>query len=211
MADARDPAGENVAAGAPVARASGSECGTSAADRHRWLVRPDQPGCMVCPVPLQHRLAARFQLGPVFLAGDAAHANSPAGGQGMNAGMQDAINLGWKLAFAARTGDSVWERRPLLVSYERERRPADRRILTMTHALFGRSQAPDSLRRPDEPWLSCSARRRYPWRCDNVAFSGGGSDGFPNSTCDTETARCPYDRRPDTGERARASVSAMER
>ena len=54
----------------------------------------------------------------------------------MNAGMQDAVNLGWKLAFAARTGDTGWERRPLLVSYERERRPADRRILTMTHAFF---------------------------------------------------------------------------
>ena len=87
-------------------------------------------------VPLQHRLAARFQAGPVFLAGDAAHSNSPAGGQGMNAGMQDAINLGWKLAFAARTGESGWESRPLLVSYERERRPADRRILAMTHILF---------------------------------------------------------------------------
>jgi 2-polyprenyl-6-methoxyphenol hydroxylase-like FAD-dependent oxidoreductase len=87
-------------------------------------------------VPLQHRLAARFQSGPVFLAGDAAHANSPAGGQGMNAGMQDAVNLGWKLAFAARTGEPGLESRPLLVSYERERRSADRRILTMTHVLF---------------------------------------------------------------------------
>jgi 2-polyprenyl-6-methoxyphenol hydroxylase-like FAD-dependent oxidoreductase len=87
-------------------------------------------------VTLQHRLAARFQSGPVFLAGDAAHANSPAGGQGMNAGMQDAVNLGWKLAFAARTGRPGLESSPLLVSYERERRPADRRILAMTHVLF---------------------------------------------------------------------------
>ncbi|HUG49452.1 MAG TPA: FAD-dependent monooxygenase, partial [Terrimesophilobacter sp.] len=87
-------------------------------------------------VLVQHRLAAHFQSGPVFLAGDAAHANSPAGGQGMNAGMQDAVNLGWKLAFAARTGEPGLESRPLLVSYERERRPADRAILTMTHVLF---------------------------------------------------------------------------
>ena len=87
-------------------------------------------------VPVQHRLAARFQAGPVFLAGDAAHVNSPAGGQGMNAGMQDALNLGWKLAFAARCGEPGLESGPLLGSYERERRPTDRRILTMTHVLF---------------------------------------------------------------------------
>ena len=50
---------------------------------------------------LQHRLAARFRRGRLFLAGDAAHAYSPATGQGMNTGIQDAVNLGWKLAFAA--------------------------------------------------------------------------------------------------------------
>jgi 2-polyprenyl-6-methoxyphenol hydroxylase-like FAD-dependent oxidoreductase len=53
-------------------------------------------------IPLQHRLADRFRSGQLFVAGDAAHVHSPAGGQGMNTGMQDAANLGWKLAFAAR-------------------------------------------------------------------------------------------------------------
>ncbi|WP_144140100.1 FAD-dependent monooxygenase [Paraburkholderia sp. BCC1884] len=66
------------------------------------------------------RLAARYRAGRVFLAGDAAHIHSPAGGQGMNTGLQDAVNLGWKLAFAlASRGDAEL----LLSSYEDERRP----------------------------------------------------------------------------------------
>ena len=56
----------------------------------------------------------------VFLAGDAAHVHSPAGGQGMNTGMQDACNLAWKLALVAR-GDGRED--PLLESYGIERRP----------------------------------------------------------------------------------------
>jgi 2-polyprenyl-6-methoxyphenol hydroxylase-like FAD-dependent oxidoreductase len=55
-------------------------------------------------VRLQHRIASRFSRGPLFLAGDAAHVHSPAGAQGMNAGIHDAVNLGWKLAFAAAAG-----------------------------------------------------------------------------------------------------------
>jgi 2-polyprenyl-6-methoxyphenol hydroxylase-like FAD-dependent oxidoreductase len=82
--------------------------------------------------PLQHRLAARFRSGNLFLAGDAAHAHSPATGQGMNTGIQDALNLGWKLAFAARASD----RRGLLDSYELERRPVARRVLALTHVAF---------------------------------------------------------------------------
>lgn len=84
-------------------------------------------------VRLQHRLATHFRRGPFFLAGDAAHLQSPAGGQGMNAGIQDALNLGWKLAFAAgRTRPA----QVLLNSYEAERRPADQRVLRATHAIF---------------------------------------------------------------------------
>jgi 2-polyprenyl-6-methoxyphenol hydroxylase-like FAD-dependent oxidoreductase len=52
-------------------------------------------------VAVQRRLASRFRRGRMFLAGEAAHAFSPAAGQGMNAAIQDAANLGWKLAFAA--------------------------------------------------------------------------------------------------------------
>src|SRR5207248_6641200 len=52
-------------------------------------------------VAVQRRVASRFRRGRLFLAGEAAHAYSPATGQGMNAAIQDAANLGWKLAFAA--------------------------------------------------------------------------------------------------------------
>jgi 2-polyprenyl-6-methoxyphenol hydroxylase-like FAD-dependent oxidoreductase len=83
-------------------------------------------------VRLQHRLATAFRRGGLFLAGDAAHASSPAGGQGMNAGLQDATNLGWKLALApASTAPAS-----LLDSYDAERRPADAHVLALTHLLF---------------------------------------------------------------------------
>ena len=85
-------------------------------------------------VRLPHRLADRFRTGRIFLVGDAAHAHSPAGGQGMNTGIQDALNLGWKLAFASRVGAAATE--DLLASYEQERRPVARRILSLTRMLF---------------------------------------------------------------------------
>jgi 2-polyprenyl-6-methoxyphenol hydroxylase-like FAD-dependent oxidoreductase len=68
---------------------------------------------------IHRRQAASFVVGRVALAGDAAHLNSPAGGQGMNAGIQDAANLAWKLAFAVRDDRCA---QPLLASYDCERR-----------------------------------------------------------------------------------------
>jgi 2-polyprenyl-6-methoxyphenol hydroxylase-like FAD-dependent oxidoreductase len=90
---------------------------------------------------LQHRLAGRFRRGRLFLAGDAAHAHSPATGQGMNTGIQDAVNLGWKLAFATRSGDS----QSLLDSYHLERRPVARRLLALTHLAFLAEASSNSL------------------------------------------------------------------
>jgi 2-polyprenyl-6-methoxyphenol hydroxylase-like FAD-dependent oxidoreductase len=81
---------------------------------------------------VQHRLADRFRAGRLFIAGDAAHAWSPATGQGMNTGIQDAANLGWKLALALR----ATEPEALLASYGLERRPAARRLLAVTHFTF---------------------------------------------------------------------------
>jgi 2-polyprenyl-6-methoxyphenol hydroxylase-like FAD-dependent oxidoreductase len=83
-------------------------------------------------VRLQHRLAGCFRRGRLFLAGDAAHTHSPAAAQGMNTGVLDGVNLGWKLAFAART-DGHDE---LLNSYDRERRPVARQVLALTHLVF---------------------------------------------------------------------------
>jgi 2-polyprenyl-6-methoxyphenol hydroxylase-like FAD-dependent oxidoreductase len=89
-------------------------------------------------IRLQRRVADTFRRGRLYLAGDAAHAYSPATGQGMNGGIQDAINLGWKLAFAAaEPGDGC-----LLDSYDLERRPIARQVLAMTHVAFWAEAAP---------------------------------------------------------------------
>jgi 2-polyprenyl-6-methoxyphenol hydroxylase-like FAD-dependent oxidoreductase len=81
---------------------------------------------------LQHRHAAAYQAGRVFLAGDAAHVHSPAGAQGMNTGIQDAWNLGWKLALVtngtARSG--------LLDTYQAERQPVGRSVVRFTDRAF---------------------------------------------------------------------------
>jgi 2-polyprenyl-6-methoxyphenol hydroxylase-like FAD-dependent oxidoreductase len=77
---------------------------------------------------LHHRHAARYRAGRAFLAGDAAHVHSPAGAQGMNTGIQDAWNLGWKLALVTRgMADEA-----LLDTYETERQPIGRFVLRMT-------------------------------------------------------------------------------
>lgn len=76
------------------------------------------------------RLVARYRVGRVFLAGDAAHIHSPAGGQGMNMGIQDAYNLAWKLALVQR-GKA---KEALLDSYEAERRPIAESVLRTTDA-----------------------------------------------------------------------------
>ncbi len=81
---------------------------------------------------LHHRQAEHYRAGRIFLAGDAAHIHSPAGGQGMNTGIQDAWNLGWKLALVAR---GVADDR-LLDSYEAERWPVGRFLLGFTDRLF---------------------------------------------------------------------------
>ncbi|WP_448810830.1 FAD-dependent monooxygenase [Agromyces bauzanensis] len=71
------------------------------------------------------RQVPQYRVGRVFLAGDAAHVHSPAGGQGMNVGLQDAANLGWKLAAVIR-GD---EPPALLDSYHAERHPVGAAVL----------------------------------------------------------------------------------
>jgi hypothetical protein len=83
-------------------------------------------------IALQHRLAATFRSGRVLLAGDAAHVHSPAGAQGMNLGIQDASNLGWKLALAAREVACG----TLLDTYVTERRLVARAVLALTRLAF---------------------------------------------------------------------------
>ena len=78
---------------------------------------------------IQRRQADRYRRGPIFLAGDAAHVHSPVGGQGMNTGIQDAFNLGWKLALAARDQAAPG----LLDTYQAERHPIAQGVLRGTH------------------------------------------------------------------------------
>ena len=81
---------------------------------------------------LHHRQARSYRKGPVFLAGDAAHIHSPVGAQGMNTGMQDAWNLGWKLALVALGRADP----KLLDTYEAERWPVGRNLLRYTDRAF---------------------------------------------------------------------------
>ncbi|WP_328472757.1 FAD-dependent monooxygenase [Streptomyces sp. NBC_00448] len=76
------------------------------------------------------RQATEYRRGRVLLAGDAAHIHLPAGGQGMNTGVQDAVNLGWKLGAVVR-GDAP---EALLDTYHGERHPVGRRLLANTRA-----------------------------------------------------------------------------
>jgi len=81
---------------------------------------------------IHHRCAEHFRDRRCFLLGDAAHVHSPAGGQGMNTGLQDAYNLGWKLALVVKgQADAA-----LLDSYEQERLPVAQRLLSTTDRIF---------------------------------------------------------------------------
>jgi 2-polyprenyl-6-methoxyphenol hydroxylase-like FAD-dependent oxidoreductase len=81
---------------------------------------------------VHHRVAARFREGRAFLLGDAAHVHSPAGGQGMNTGIGDAVNLAWKLAAVLNGG----ARDSLLATYEAERIGFARRLVATTDRVF---------------------------------------------------------------------------
>jgi hypothetical protein len=85
------------------------------------------------------RQAASYRAGRVLLAGDAAHIHSPAGGQGLNLGVQDAVNLGWKLAQVVK-GISP---ETLLDTYHAERHPIGARVLRLTMAQIALGRGDD--------------------------------------------------------------------
>ena len=94
---------------------------------------------------VHHRVAERFRIGRVFLAGDAGHIHSPAGGQGMNTGMGDAVNLAWKLA-------AVLQGR------------ADSACSTATSRSASPSPAADQEHRPGVPVVTSRSRLVGLWR-----------------------------------------------
>ncbi len=79
------------------------------------------------------RQVESYRAGRIFLAGDAAHVHSPAGGQGMNTGLQDATNLGWKLATAIHGGGTA---DAILETYHAERHPIGRQVLRSSRSLL---------------------------------------------------------------------------
>src|SRR6185312_15420181 len=81
---------------------------------------------------VHHRVADRFRTGRAFLLGDAAHIHSPVGGQGMNTGIGDAVNLAWKLAMVVR--GRADER--ILDTYATERMAFARRLVATTDRAF---------------------------------------------------------------------------
>ena len=84
------------------------------------------------------RMVARYRIGRVFLAGDAAHVHSPAGGQGMNTGIQDAYNLGWKLGCVLDGAPDA-----LLDTYEEERLPVAANVLGLSTRLYPANHEPN--------------------------------------------------------------------
>lgn len=81
---------------------------------------------------VHHRIVDTFRKGNAFLVGDAAHIHSPAGGQGMNTGLGDAVNLGWKLAAVV----NGWSPPRILESYNAERRPFGVQLVHTTDKAF---------------------------------------------------------------------------
>jgi 2-polyprenyl-6-methoxyphenol hydroxylase-like FAD-dependent oxidoreductase len=94
------------------------------------------------------RMVDRYRVGRVFLAGDAAHVHSPAGGQGMNTGIQDAYNLGWKLGAVLNGAEAS-----VLDTYEEERLPIAASLLGITTRLHRQTfsnDAKEKMRRETE-------------------------------------------------------------
>ena len=125
------------------------------------------------------RQAASYRKGRVLLAGDAAHVHSPQGGQGLNIGVQDAMNLGWKLAqVVSRTSPET-----LLDTYHAERHPVGARVLHNTlaqGALRGTDERTDAFRDTltellgmDEP------RRRFAAMMSGLDIHYDLGDGHP--------------------------------
>ncbi|MGA3254477.1 MAG: FAD-dependent monooxygenase [Mycobacterium sp.] len=99
------------------------------------------------------RLAQRYRAGRVFLAGDAAHVHPPAGGLGLNTGVQDAYNLGWKLAtVVSGLAGAPLDSEALLDSYQAERLPIASRVLGISTELLDKTMrgSDDALHRGEE-------------------------------------------------------------
>ncbi len=148
---------------------------------------------------LHLRAATRYQTGRVFLAGDAAHVHSPAGAQGMNTGVQDAVNLAWKLALVCR-GAATPE---LLDTYQPERAPVGRRVLRFTDRAFTVATSTNPLlrlARTQAPRLAPLALRVTPARAAAFRVISQLAVGYRHSPAVTDGPNAPR-RGPRAGDR----------
>ncbi|MEU5884730.1 FAD-dependent monooxygenase [Spirillospora sp. NPDC047279] len=135
----------------------------------------------------ESRQVPSYRKGRVFLAGDAAHTHSPAGAQGLNAGVQDSFNLGWKLAavLRGRAPDA------LLDSYDAERHPVGAAVLTLTGRQF-RLNTAKTRRRKALRWFAEKVVAQLPPVQDRLARAYSGlSVGYPDGTDPLTGTRLP--------------------
>ena len=129
---AREERGDDTTDGLPMSLAEleASAKRVLGADAPLRPASPDAPLDLRRFSGINSRIASRYQVGRLILVGDAAHVHSPIGGPGLNLGLQDAVNLGWKLAavLSGRVEPT------LLATYETERRPAAERVITQSRA-----------------------------------------------------------------------------
>ncbi|MFD0440214.1 FAD-dependent monooxygenase [Streptomyces chartreusis] len=121
------------------------------------------------------RQVPRYRVGRVLLAGDAAHIHSPAGGQGMNTGLQDAANLGWKLAAVVqgRASDNF------LDTYEAERHPVGKAVLRSSGGLVRLARAHHPAVRAVRALVSAVANIARPVRTKALAQISGIGYRYP--------------------------------
>jgi len=132
------------------------------------------------------RLVEKYRVDRVFLAGDAAHVHTPAGAQGLNTGVQDAYNLGWKLALVLHGGAEA-----LLDTYEEERMPVAAAVLEISSQLFN---SVSKVRMPKLTRGDAERQLQINYRANSLSVSSPAStrmlsagDRAPDAPCSNRT------------------------
>ncbi|MEU4552107.1 FAD-dependent monooxygenase [Micromonospora violae] len=151
------------------------------------LDAPDGPGLLRRLTGRNTRVAARYRAGRVLLVGDAAHVHPAIGGPGLNLGLQDAVNLGWKLAATVRG----WAPQGLLDTYETERRPVAERVVMSTQAQTALTGPGDEITGLRD--LFAELLRRPEVTGHIAALMSGADVHYPADPADPLAGRCAPD------------------